>query len=200
MDDKYFLDKGFIKNGEDIYLYKNFLTEDELNVVVPILDDHRINHKFNRDMDGTPFENKITQEIRQLAFISKRLKDMFMDKYMVNENLTVNVLAVGDSWGEHSDSHDFIEKRKQSEMLKDGDPYEIIEDSRYGIVIYFNTPEEGGDLEYTGQNIIYTPKPGDLVIHSAEENCKHRVNQIIKGHRYSHSSHLGVDLKVPISV
>jgi hypothetical protein len=198
MNDNYFLEKGFTKNGEDIYLYKNFLSEEELDIVVPILDDHRVNFKYNKEMDGTPFENRITTEIRELAFISKRLKDLFSKEYIVNENLTINVLSVGDDWGEHSDSHDFLEKRKQSEMLKDGDPYEILNDSRYGIVVYFNKVEEGGELFYGGQNISYSPNPGDLVIHSAEENCKHRVNRVIKGYRYSYSNHLGVDIKVPV--
>jgi len=197
MNDNYFLEKGFTKSGEDIYLYKNFLTKEELDVVVPILDDHRVNFKYNKEMDGTPFENRITTEIRELAFISKRLKDLFSKEYIVNENLTINVLSVGDDWGEHSDSHDFLEKRKQSEMLKEGDPYEILNDSRYGIVVYFNKVEEGGELFYSGQNISYSPSPGDLVIHSAEENCKHRVNRVVKGYRYSYSNHLGVDIKVP---
>jgi hypothetical protein len=198
MNDSYFLEKGFTKNGEDVYLYKNFLTEEELNVIVPILDDHRINYKFNKDMDGTPFENKITEEIRELAFIPKRLKEMFIDKYIVHESLTVNVMSVGDNWGQHSDSHDFLEKRKQSEMLKDGDPYEILNDSKYGVVVYFNKVEDGGDLFYSKQNITYSPTPGDLVIHSSEENCMHGVKTIVKGYRYSYSNHLGVDIKVPI--
>jgi hypothetical protein len=197
MNDQYFLDKGFIKNGEDIYIYKNFITEKELSIIVPILDEYRVNNKYNKDMIGTPSENRVTEEIKELSFIPERLKNLFSKEYTVNNSLSINVLSIGDCWGEHSDNHNFLEKRIKSKMLRDGDLYEILNDSRYGIVVYFNKVEEGGELFYSSQNITYIPTPGDLVIHSAENNCSHQVNKVIKGYRYSYSNHLGINIKVP---
>jgi hypothetical protein len=197
MNDNYFLSKGFEKNGEDIYVYKNFISNEELDTIIPTLDNARINSEYNPHFIGTGFENRMSNEIEYLRLLPNRLNDFFGKEYIVNPNITVNILSVGHDWGEHYDSHDFIQLRKLSETLKDGDPYETLQDSHYGIVIYFNTPEEGGELVYTRQDIVYRPNPGDLVIHSAEENCTHKVNAVTKGYRYSYSNHLGVDLKVP---
>ena len=197
MNDQYFLSKGFEKLGEDIYVYPNFISEDELNLIVPMLDSARINSEYNSHFIGTGFENRITNQIEELRFLPNKIKNIFGKEYIVNPNITINILSVGHDWGEHYDSHDFIQLRKLAETLKEGEEYKTLQDSHYGLVVYFNTPEEGGELVYTHQDIVYRPNPGDLVVHSAEENCTHKVNAVAKGYRYSYSNYLGVALKVP---
>jgi hypothetical protein len=200
MNDLYFIEKGFTKLGEDIYVYKNFLSDEEVSKMVGIFDVFRENKKYHKIFDGTHFENRITEEIEDLSLLVNRIRDMFSKEYKTKNGLTVNVLSEGHSWGEHIDAHDFLEKREMSKLLKDGDPYEVIEDSRYGLVVYFNEVESGGELFYTNQNITYSPKPGDLVVHSAEEICRHGVKEVTKGYRYSYSNFLGVDMKVPLNM
>ncbi len=197
MNDQYFLEKGFEKRGEDIYVYENFISKEELDYIIPVLDTIRINAEYDPRAIGTTFEKRVTRPIEELSFLPKRIKDLFEDKYIVRPYTSINILSEGDFWLQHYDSHDFIEIRKIAKTLKDGDPYDIVDDSHYGLVAYFNVIEEGGELTYVNQDIVYTPKPGDLVVHSAEENCAHEVNKVIKGYRYSYSNNLRVELKVP---
>ena len=197
MDDQYFLSKGFEKRGEDIYVYPNFISKDELNIINPILDQVRINSEYSPSHVGTAFEKRVTRPINELSFLPKRIKDLFEDKYIVHQYISINILSVGDYWGKHYDSHDFIKVRELAKTLKDGDPYEVLQDSHYGLVAYFNVVEEGGELVYTNQNISYAPNPGDLVVHGAEENCMHEVKTVTKGYRYSYSNNLRVELKIP---
>jgi hypothetical protein len=197
MNDKYFLDKGFEKNGNDIYVYKNFISQKNLNLVNPILDKIRIDSNYDQDHPATLYDKKITKPIEELRFLPEDLELLFGKEYNVPKNMTVNVMTVGDFWGQHFDSHDFIPIRELSASLKEEDEYKIVQDSHYGIVAYFNVPEKGGELYYVNQKISYTPHPGDLVVHSAEEHCMHRVNQIWEGYRYSYSNNLAVDLRIP---
>jgi hypothetical protein len=197
MNDQYFLEKGFKKRGEDIYVYENFISQEELDLINPILDSIRINKEYDPERAGTTFENRVSRRIDELTFLPQRIRKVFEDKYIVHLFNTVNILSVGHFWLQHFDSHDFLKIRDLAKTLKDGDPYEVIEDTRYGLVAYFNVVEEGGDLVYINQNITYTPKPGDLVVHGAEENCMHEVQTVTKGYRYSYSNNLRVELKIP---
>ena len=198
MQDKYFLDKGFSKIGEGIYVYKNFLSKEEISKLTLVFDDVRENSLFNKSLDGTPFENRISVPLSELEIVLNKSTLFFSPEFSLHPNLSVNVMEEGDHWGQHADNHDFIEKRKLSLLLKDGDPYTTVKDTRYGIVVYFNSVEEGGELYYSYQDLKYSPNPGDLVVHSAEEDCMHGVNMILRGHRYSYSNFLSTDIKIPI--
>lgn len=178
-------------------MYEDFIDQEYTLLLNDILDSIRSQSKYNVNLNNTFFENRITNELQELSSIVDKLNSMFGTEYTVRKNLTMNILSVGHDWGEHYDSHDFIKVRALSKKLKDDAPYTILEDSHYGIVVYLNSPEQGGDLVYTKQGISYTPKAGDLVIHSSEEHCSHRVDKVLRGHRYSYSNHLAVPLKVP---
>lgn len=178
-------------------MYEDFVDEEYILLLNNILDTIRYEANYNINLKETFFENKVTNEIKEVSVIVDKLKVLFGTDYIVRENLTVNVLSVGHDWGEHYDAHDFIKIRDLSKKLKDGDPYTTLEDSYYGIVLYLNSPEQGGDLVYTKQGISYSPKAGNLVVHSSEEHCSHRVDQVLGGHRYSYSNHLAVPLNIP---
>ena len=199
MEDAYFLDRGFKKLGQDIYLYKNFLNSIQINNLIKVFDNVKENSLFQTYLIGTTFENKVSVQIKELKPVLSSLKSLIGSSFSLHDNISINVMRKGDFWGQHSDNHDFIEKRKLSLSLNKEDPYQIVQDNKYGIVIYFNEVEEGGELYYSNQDITYVPKPGDMVIHSAEEHCMHGVNEIILGYRYSYSNFLSSDLKVPIN-
>jgi hypothetical protein len=199
MEDAYFLDRGFKKLGQDIYLYKNFLNSIQINNLIKVFDNVKENSLFQTYLIGTTFENKVSVQIKELKPVLSSLKSLIGSSFSLHDNISINVMRKGDFWGQHSDNHDFIEKRKLSLSLNKEDPYQIVQDNKYGIVIYFNEVEEGGELYYSNQDITYVPKPGDMVIHSAEEHCMHGVNEIISGYRYSYSNFLSSDLKVPIN-
>lgn len=198
MEDSYFLDKGFNKLGSSIFVYKNFLNSDQIYNLVNVFDNVKENSLFQPDLAGTPFENRVSVPLKELEVVLSLAKSLIGDSFSLHNNTSINVMREGDQWGQHSDNHDFIEKRKLALYLKEGDPYQIVQDTRYGMVIYFNKVEEGGELYYSNQGITYLPEPGDMVIHSAEEECMHGVNKIIRGHRYSYSNFLSTDIKIPI--
>ena len=83
----------------------------------------------------------------------------------------------------HSDNVEFDALLKQANEYTEGEPYDLRENTIYGIVIYFND-FEGGELEYTEQNIIYKPEKGDFVIHYAKEHCAHGVKVVLSDVRY----------------
>jgi hypothetical protein len=197
MNDNYFLDLGLNKIGLNIYVYKNFLSIDEIESLTVLFDEVKQNSLFDPGLVGTPFENKVSVPLKEMEPVLDRAKSLFGSTFSLHPNTSVNVMREGDEWGQHSDNHDFIEKRNLSLLLKDGEPYEVVQDTKYGIVVYFNEVEEGGELYYSNQDITYSPSPGDLIVHSAEEDCMHGVNTIIRGHRYSYSNFLSTDLKIP---
>lgn len=198
MNDQYFVSKGFKKIGDGIYVYNNLLSEEELSKLNVLFDRVRNNSLFDENLDGTSFENRISVPLKEMNIVWEKASEVIGSEFHMPPHACVNVLQEGDDWGQHSDNHDFIEKRKLSLSLKDGEPYEVVKDTRYGVVVYFNKVEEGGELYYSNQDITYSPNPGDLVVHSAEEECMHGVNKVLRGHRYSYSNFLSVDMKIPI--
>ena len=198
MNDQYFMTKGFKKIGEGIYVYNNLLSEEEISKLTVVFDNVRNKSLFNKSLDGTTFENRISVPLRQLEIVWEKASAVIGPEFYMPPNESVNVMQEGDDWGQHSDNHDFIEKRKLSLSLKEGEPYEVIKDTRYGVVVYFNKVDEGGELYYSQQGITYSPNPGDMVVHSAEEECMHGVNKVLRGYRYSYSNFLSVDMKIPV--
>jgi hypothetical protein len=197
MNDKYFLDKGFKKIGTDIYVYKNFLSESDVLNLIPVFEDVENKSMFEPSLFGTTFENIVSVPLQGMQSVLEKVSTLFNSDFLVNQNTSINVMRKGDEWPLHSDSHDFLEKRKKSLLLKEGDPYDLVQDPKYGTVVYFNSVKNGGELYYSKQNILYSPSPGDLVVHSSEDNCMHGVNKILSGIRYSYSNCLTKEIKVP---
>ena len=195
--DNYWINKGFEKLGEDIYVYRNFLSQEEVTKYKLIIDHYVENNMWEPGTIGSFFENKVTKEIPEFQQIRKKAIAIFEPDYKFGPSLSATCLRNGDKWGVHADAHDFMEIRAKSATVKDGDPHIMVDDSKYGTVIYFNE-FEGGDLFYPEQNISYHPNPGDMVLHSSEEICRHGVSEIISGPRYGFSGHLSQQIKFPI--
>jgi hypothetical protein len=108
----------------------------------------------------------------------------------------MNILSVGDTWGLHADNGAFLDIRKQSLLLKEGEEFILKNNNIFGTVAYIND-FGGGELRYPNQSITYKPEPGDLVIHSAEDHCTHEVLKVTSGVRYSYSNGIYEKIKVP---
>jgi hypothetical protein len=76
-------------------------------------------------------------------------------------------------------------------------PYKEVNYPIYGLVVYLNA-FAGGEIEYSLQQIKYAPKPGDLIIHSAQNYCRHFVHPVVKGPRYSYSNAIYKKIKIPV--
>ena len=100
-------------------------------------------------------------------------------------------------WLTHADANDFYPIREKAAQLKENEPFTWADNEKWGLVVYFNE-FEGGEIYYPHQNIEYKPNAGDLIVHSAEENCLHGVKPVKSTVRYSHSNHLFEKIKIPV--
>jgi hypothetical protein len=187
---------GFEKIGEDIYVYHNFVTEEECNYIVDIaksLTEEEWVGRFNTTGEGHKTSNR---SIDHLIPIKKRLSDKLEEGIYLAENISIVRMRKGATWGLHSDNHDFLDLIAASKLYTEGQEYTLEKNNIWGLVMYFND-FDGGRLFYPNQGIEYQPKKGDLVIHSSEEHCLHGVDELKSDVRYSHSNNLFNYIKVP---
>lgn len=186
----------FTQLGKEIYVYKNFLSESECLEIVNILDGLSDEQWIPL---GGHFTHFRTDPFSNIVSARARIESLLPDGLMLGKSVVASRLVDGDSWGEHSDVHDFFEIEELAATYIEGTPYVEKELSVYGTVLYFNN-FEGGEIYYPTQNIEYHPSPGDLVIHSSSPVCLHGVRPVIKGPRYSYSNHIYKNVKVPADV
>jgi hypothetical protein len=187
---------GFKTIGDNIYVYNNFVTEQECNQILSLIktfQEDKWMGRFSIDGEGHKWYDF---SVDLLVPIKKRIENILDDKIYLGDNLSIIRMLKGQSWGLHSDDHDYKEIVKASKNLKEGEEFELRQNIVMGLILYFNE-FEGGDLYYPIQNVGYQPKKGDLVIHGPDKNCQHKVNKLISDVRYSHSNHLYEIIKVP---
>lgn len=195
MNDVFFIEKSFLKIGEGIYLYKNFLNKNEFEKFNKIFDEYVSQNKLNSYNNGIGLNNKVTFQIPEVKEIRNKMIALLGNYYNIGLNTSVNVMSKGDYWNIHSDNYEFKNLREKNQFYVEGKPYNIVQDNRYGMVVYFND-FEGGEIFYPQQYIVYKPKPGDLLIHSSEENCEHGVAVLKSEYRYSYSNFLSQNIKI----
>jgi hypothetical protein len=180
--------------GKDIWVYHNFLSESEISNII-----NKINETDESlwDCSHTEGHGRL-QLMQQVGRFNNRVQDLLSEDLFVHHIGGVNRLSIGQSHGIHSDNHDFLWIREQNNKFIEEVPYKLVDDTVYGIVIYINDDYEGGEIFYTKQNITYKPKPGDLIIHSAEDHCEHGVNPVKTNVRYSISSSIRKKIKVNV--
>ena len=180
--------------GDEIYLIENFLSKKETKRLHKRL--NKISENFwtkMRDVEGPYVSPKMRVTKKIISRLSKKV-----DGLSININEVFSRMNVGASWGQHADNSDFLAIRELSRTLKDGENFRLIENSKYGIVLYVNDNYEGGEIYYVNQGISYKPKAGDLIVHSSEEKCRHGVSSVNSGTRYAWSSNLHELIKVPV--
>lgn len=184
----------FEQIGNQIYVYKNFVSENDCKNIVDLLE------SFSEDKWVVDREDMIlhrrTEPLQEILDVRSKLESLIPDGLYLGLASTATRLLKGASWGEHSDVHDFAEIEKIANAYLEGTPYEEKELSVYGVVIYFNN-FKGGEIYYPTQDIVYAPKPGDLVIHSSSPLCLHGVKPVLSEKRYSYSNHIYKMIKVP---
>jgi hypothetical protein len=180
--------------GDTIYVYENFLSEEETIKILKILKNFK-EEEWNKSENIAP---AFSPEVKYYSLIINRLKENLIEELDLDKGSNFVRLLQGSHWGVHSDNFEYLSLREQSKNLKDNEPFKMVENIQYGFVVYMNDDYEGGEIYYVDQNIIYKPKRGDLIIHSSEEFCKHGVKKIIFGTRYSYSGNLHTFIKAPI--
>jgi hypothetical protein len=181
--------------GEDIYVYKNFLTFEEQKyftqkaIMIP-------ESEWNNP-DPTKNWMKYSNPDSDLEMIRQKISNLILDKdIFLGPSTSFTKMVTGGTWGEHSDDHDFLETLEEAKLYKEGDPYDLKQDSVWGLVVYFNY-FVGGQIYYPLQDIEYKPIEGDLLIHSSRNHCRHGVREVSAGIRITHSNNMYKMIKVP---
>jgi len=187
--------KNMTQLGIDIYLYKNFLSKEEIDFYNKIIlsieekDWHQANPEINWIWHTDP--------VPEVLEIKDKISKLFSEDLFIGPGNSFVRLLKGAVWGEHSDDYEFKEIIEKSKNYKEGDSYTEETVPVYGLIVYFNN-FEGGQIYYPKQNVTYHPKPGDLLIHSSLEHCLHGVKEVKSDVRYSYSNNIRKKIKVPV--
>lgn len=191
--------KNSVLLGKDIYLYKNFLSEKELeeynNEILNLSENDWAQGDWSLDSEINWMW--YSRPVEKLLNLRKKISSMLSDGMFLGESQWFIKMLNGATWGEHADSYDFKEIIEKSKNYIEGQPF--IEESvpLWGLIVYFNN-FEGGEIYYPSQGIEYHPKAGDLIIHNADETCTHLVKIVKSDVRYSFSANLRKMVKVPV--
>lgn len=184
----------FEEIGNEIYVYKNFLSkefcENLVNEIEKIDDDQwdligESGRYFSKP--GTVNFEPIYEKIISTIGLE--------EGFSINHGSRALKMIKNSYMAPHADNIEYDSLAKQAEEYVEGEPYELRENTNYGMVIYLND-FEGGELEYTQQNVIYKPSIGDFVIHSAKEHCTHGVKTVLSEVRYSYSNNIFNSVKI----
>lgn len=172
--------------GKDIFIFKNFFSNDKCNFFTNIA----------KQIPENKWHGKTTENLNEVEEIRLELQKVFSENYILGQTLFLSRLKNGESHGMHSDNHDFLKVRELNKILKENDPYILVPNNLYGMVVYLND-FKGGELYYNNQDITYKPEKGDLVVHSSEEHCSHQVLTVKSEIRYIHPNFLYQNIKIP---
>lgn len=184
--------KNATEIGKDIFLYKNFLNEEEsfkLFQLAKNIDKAKwINH------NGFHYTSNHIPEIK---FVIDRLKYKVSGDIILDDSCYFQMYEHGQGMGVHRDDNKVLEDIELSKKYIDGMNFKIVRQPIYGVVIYLNSVD-GGEIYYPYQEINYSPSPGDLIIHSAKGHCMHGVNKLNSDIRVCIPTYIYKEIKVPI--
>lgn len=183
--------EGFVKLGKDIYVYNNFISDNECKEICKIAETIEDNNWMHLDDTARSFK-----EIEQLVPIHDRIKSLLDQEVYLGTYKKLVRMKKGSIGKRHADYYDFRLQREANAQLKKGEKFKLVENIVGALILYFND-FEGGSLSYPVQGISYKPKKGDLLIHSSEKHCLHQVTEVLSEFRYSHSNHFFNYIKVP---
>jgi hypothetical protein len=191
---------NLIKLAKEIYVYKNFISDEEARKYTEIVNNFHEEYWLNKDKWDNDSEiqapNQVFQGDALLDELWKKTETFFGPEYKPLPSNGVSKMLEGQSlevhWDSpgHPDDHDEGSLNGYFDAIEKGklyDPHNTCHIVQYGFVVYIND-FEGGELFYPEQNIEYKPEKGDLVIHSASQKYRHGVRAVTKGPRYAHTN------------
>jgi hypothetical protein len=187
---------GFIEIGDEIFVYKHFMSDEECeSIMKDVL-------SLPEDVWQTPLlatakdyfiSHEQTESIRA---VKKRIALLMLDGCYATPGGRASKLLKGASRRPHADIDQFKEVEYESRIYKEGDDFDLADLITHGTIIYFND-FEGGEVYYPEQNDLrYKPEKGDLVIHGAQNKCKHGVDEVLSDVRYFSVGHFFKHVKV----
>jgi hypothetical protein len=183
----------FTKIGDEIYVYKNFVSEEELEEINNFILSLNENewHEENKQIKWM----SRTNSVKIMDMVIKKIEGVLGDGMTLGGGPYIIRMNKGYSWGVHQDDYEHKDVVEKVNSYIEGDPFELADLSVYGLVVYFNN-FEGGEIFYPEQNIEYKPKSGDMVIHGTGFYCRHGVKEVLSDFRYSHSNNIFKKAKI----
>lgn len=167
--------------GDQIYAYRGFLSQKEVEEYLKLIE------SFPKEdwLDGEQFQKPGTETIGNNIFgnVLKKIQNEIVPEGLFLEN-TPSVTKIQDGNGMQEHSDDCPHCKKINDPSLDMPDHLMKRCVLYGMVVYFSK-FTGGQIYYPEQDVMFTPEPGDLIIHSTNKYCKHGVKPVIDGIRYS---------------
>jgi hypothetical protein len=176
---------GFKELGNNIYVYNNFLSNEECDL---ILEDILKLKEYQWSMPSYITEQNVSVSINSLESVKnirkKMIALMLEGGYCHFEGRATKLLK-GAVRGTHADIYQTQNVTDKSNEYIEGQDFELADILTHGNIVYFND-FVGGELYYPNQNnLVYKPKKGDFLVHGAEEECRHGVKKVLSDVRYS---------------
>jgi hypothetical protein len=202
-----------VKLAPEVYLYRNFLSEQDLSVLQKAIDALEDSQWLNKDKYGPdsviPAPNQVFQGSDGLKLLYEKSVEFFGPEYAPLPSKGISKMIEGqalevhwDSPG-HPDDHDHDDTMKDFFAKKEKgvlyDPLDTCHIVQYGYVMYLND-FTGGEIYYTDINLEIAPQKGDLVVHSASSKYKHGVKPVVKGPRYAYTNFITLAQDSPMTL
>jgi len=175
---------GFKEIGKNIYVYNNFLSNEECDLIVEDI------LKLNEDDWAIPPQSTAKgyfgtiKPIESILDIRKKIIPLLTEGNYFKFVGRGKKLLKGTARKPHTDIFQYQDVADKSDEYVEGQDFDRADLVTYGIILYFNE-FEGGEIFYPNQGgLQYKPKKGDLLIHGAEEECRHGVKEVLSDVRY----------------
>lgn len=185
-----FNNSNLIEIGKDIYVYKNFLSNEECDKYA----------SFAKSLPEDKWKTSnnqvyIAEKTYSLRPVPGKIRKIVPEELKVAMGCQIIRLSEGAKYEPHHDANIYTDVIDRFNKYKDGDDFDLELYPLYGIVVYLND-FEGGEIYYPEQGLEYKPSKGDLVIHSAGKHCTHGTRPVIAGDRYTYTSSVAKEVKV----
>jgi 2OG-Fe(II) oxygenase superfamily len=158
-----------VQLNEESYLYKGFLSKDELAEV-------------RKEIDKATPNKGGSIPLWYLDRFRPRVADLFVGDFAIDEMKKIDSYEAGKGMPLHNDRFNY--EYDLIDMLVDENYTNSIQRSLgcYAFLIYLNDDYEGGEISYPEYNMDYKPVAGDMIIHNSE--IIHGIKKVTSGIRY----------------
>lgn len=171
-------DKNLTKLDDKIFLYKNFISKEYVDVVNEATAKLEMgNHWFDE------IEFKVTAIMPELVPVWNKVSEFLAPEYVIHPMSSMLYFGEGKQMLPHCDSPG----EDMTEELTVPDVWATCCVLSWGACVYFGD-FTGGEIYYPNQGIEVPVQPGDLVIHSALSSHEHGVRPVKTGLRYTFSN------------
>jgi hypothetical protein len=189
--------EGFKEIGKNVYVYNNFLSNEECNLILE--DILKLKEEDWSTIPGTTTKDYFgsTNPLESISSVRKKTISLMLENNYSAMFGRAQKLIKGAHRNPHADIYQWQDVLDKSNEYVEGQDFELADLITYGTIAYFND-FEGGELFYSNQNnLTYKPQKGDFLVHGAEEECRHAVKEILSDVRYFAVGHFFKHVKVP---